>query len=319
MLEVCFKKKVVYLFFCLFICCSCSNKSIDSNEPIKEKEDVFVDSRVNVILDTDTYNECDDQFALSYLLANQDLFNINLITVAPFSHPEKVNVVEGLPLSYNEILKISDLALFDYRDKVFIGSSDYLSNGYSEVSPAVENIINTVMKNDKTYVLATGAITNVALAIKNEPRIVDKMEVIWLGGNSLSSVNNYEYNFSQDVDAVRYVLESNVKFTIIPCQGVVSNLEMNINDLKKNYNQGRFSNYLIDVFSKGDYFSNPDTRVIWDISVVAYLVNPKWFDVEDVYISGIDDNMAYTYGENGHHVFVATGLKKDEIFNDLYT
>ena len=29
----------------------------------------------NIILDTDTYNECDDQFALAYLLKNQDKFN----------------------------------------------------------------------------------------------------------------------------------------------------------------------------------------------------------------------------------------------------
>ena len=30
--------------------------------------------KINVILDTDTYNECDDQFALAYLLKNQDKF-----------------------------------------------------------------------------------------------------------------------------------------------------------------------------------------------------------------------------------------------------
>ena len=27
--------------------------------------------KINVILDTDTYNECDDQFALAYMLKNQ--------------------------------------------------------------------------------------------------------------------------------------------------------------------------------------------------------------------------------------------------------
>ena len=63
--------------------------------------------RINVILDTDTYNECDDQFALSYLISNQDRFNIEAITVAPFSRQSKnVNVKEGQVLSYNEILKI---------------------------------------------------------------------------------------------------------------------------------------------------------------------------------------------------------------------
>ena len=39
-----------------------------------------------MILDTDTYNECDDQFALSYLIKSQDKLNIEAITVAPYSH-----------------------------------------------------------------------------------------------------------------------------------------------------------------------------------------------------------------------------------------
>ena len=34
--------------------------------------------KLNVILDTDTYNECDDQFALAYMIKNQDIFNISL-------------------------------------------------------------------------------------------------------------------------------------------------------------------------------------------------------------------------------------------------
>ena len=42
--------------------------------------------KINLILDTDTYNECDGQFALSYLIKSKDLFNIEAITVAPYSH-----------------------------------------------------------------------------------------------------------------------------------------------------------------------------------------------------------------------------------------
>ena len=44
--------------------------------------------KINVILDTDTYNECDDQFALAYMIKSQDIFNIEAITVAPYSHKE---------------------------------------------------------------------------------------------------------------------------------------------------------------------------------------------------------------------------------------
>lgn len=42
--------------------------------------------KINVILDTDPYNECDDQFALSYLIKSQNLFNIEAITGTIFSY-----------------------------------------------------------------------------------------------------------------------------------------------------------------------------------------------------------------------------------------
>ena len=139
--------------------------------------------KINVILDTDTYNECDDQFALAYMLKSQDVFNIEAITVAPYSHKElNESVEEGQEKSYNEILKICKWLEFDTTNKVFKGSEDYICNGYSENNDAVDKIIEIASKNDKTYIMAIGAITNVALAIKKAPGILEKIEVIWLGG-----------------------------------------------------------------------------------------------------------------------------------------
>lgn len=127
--------------------------------------------KVNVILDTDTYNECDDQFALSYLIKSKDLFNIEAITVAPYSHTKRnVKVKDGQELSYNEILKICNWLNFKTNNKVFKGSMDYIQNGYDETNDAVNKIIEIALKNNKTYILGIGAITNIALAIKKEPQ-----------------------------------------------------------------------------------------------------------------------------------------------------
>ena len=81
--------------------------------------------KINIILDTDTYNECDDQFALSYLIKSKDLFNIEAITVAPYSHTKRdVTVRDEQELSYNEILKICNGLNFNTDNKVFKGSMD---------------------------------------------------------------------------------------------------------------------------------------------------------------------------------------------------
>ena len=149
--------------------------------------------KVNVILDTDTYNECDDQFALAYLLKNQDKFNIEAITVAPYSHSDrKETIEETTEKSYKEILKICNWLNFETKNKVFKGSIDYICNGFNVNNDAVIKIIEVANKNEKTYILAIGAITNVALAIKKSPEIINKMEVIWLGGNSFLADNNRE-------------------------------------------------------------------------------------------------------------------------------
>ncbi len=44
--------------------------------------------KVDVVLDTDTYNEIDDQYALAYLIASRDRLNLQGIYAAPF-HNQK--------------------------------------------------------------------------------------------------------------------------------------------------------------------------------------------------------------------------------------
>ena len=169
----------------------------------------------------------DDQFALSYLIKNQAKFNIEAITVSPYSHrPIGVSVSEGQELSYREILKICSWLNFDVINKVFKGATDYIQNGYSENNDAVNKIIEIALKNNKTYILGIGAITNIALAIKKEPKIIDKIEIIWLGGNELNYKDNLEYNFKQDIEAVKIVLNSKVKLIILPCKNVISKLKL---------------------------------------------------------------------------------------------
>ena len=140
----------------------------------------FHPKKLNVILDTDTYNECDDQFALSYMLKSQDIFNVEAITVAPYIN-KHCTIPEGQENSYNEILKICKWLEFDTTNKVFKGSMDFMINGYEQENDAVNKIIEIALKNEKTYIMAIGAITNVALAIKKEPKIIERIEVVWLG------------------------------------------------------------------------------------------------------------------------------------------
>ena len=208
---------------------------------------------------------------------------------------------------------------FDTKDKVFVGSMDYLQNGYYENNPAVDKIIEVARKNEKTYILAIGAITNIALAIEKEPSIIDKIEVIWLGGNELGYTDNMEYNFRQDIKAVKVIFDSKVELTILPCKNVISELKTDINTLKEKIgNKSELCNYLIDRFYNDGYHGIQEERVIWDISVIAYMINKDWFEVEEISCPIINEDSSYNLTDTNHKIKIITDINREEIYKDLF-
>lgn len=274
-------------------------------------------NKINIILDTDTYNECDDQFALAYLLKSQDRFNVEAITVAPYTN-KYCSIAEGQENSYNEIIKICNWLNFDTTNKVFKGSMDFIINGYGNDNDAVNNIIRIALKNEKTYIMAIGAITNVALAIKKEPRITDRIEVIWLGGHSLLQPTNEETNF-KDVDAVRIIFASKVNLTIIPALNVASNLTTSIYELNHYLkDKSELCNYLINHFYNDGYHRIQERRVIWDISVIAYLINKDWFTSSLISCPNIKNDKSYELTTNNHKITMVNYIDVNKVYSDLF-
>ena len=275
--------------------------------------------KINVILDTDIFNECDDQFALSYLIKSQDRFNIEAITIAPYQHDNELSIDEGQEKSYHEVLKICSWLNFNTENKVFKGSTGYIQDGYNETNEAVDKIIEIAMKNEKTYLMAIGAITNVAMAITKEPKIIDRVEVIWLGGHSALSKDNDEFNFRQDVQAVRKVFESKVKLTVIPAKNVASNLRTSIYELE-HFLKGKneLCDYLCQRFYNDGTHGIQERRVIWDISAIAYLINKNWFETSQVNCPNINEDGTYKLNTNNHLITMVDFLNCDMIFRDMF-
>lgn len=278
-----------------------------------------VTEKLNIILDTDTYNEADDQFALSYLIQSQDRFNIEAITIAPYQNDNDLSIEEGIKKSYQEVLKICNWLNFNTRNKVYTGSTEYIQDGYNQTNEAVEKIIEIALKNKKTYIMAIGAITNVAMAIIKEPKILDKIEVIWLGGHSILNKDNNEFNFRQDVQAVKIVFESKVKLTVIPCKNIASNLKTTIYELEHYLkDKNELCNYLCNRFYNDGKHGIQTRRVIWDISVIAYLINRNWFETTQIHCPTINHDTSYNLNTTNHLITMVHYLNSEKIYEDLF-
>ena len=79
---------------------------------------------VDVVLDTDAYNEIDDQFAIAYLLRSKPRLNTVALYAAPFSNALASTPGEGMEKSYHEILHL--LTLCGETVDVFRGACTYL-------------------------------------------------------------------------------------------------------------------------------------------------------------------------------------------------
>ena len=51
---------------------------------------------VDVVLDTDTYNEIDDQYALAYLVLHGEQLRLQAIYAAPFCNDKAASPAEGM-------------------------------------------------------------------------------------------------------------------------------------------------------------------------------------------------------------------------------
>lgn len=271
----------------------------------------------NIILDTDLYNEIDDQIALAYVLKSKNILNLEAVTIAPFTKGE-YNTKTSIDKSYETTKKIFKLCNEDNNKIIYKGAVKYFTKDPNQTNEAVEKIIQTALKNDKTYILSIACLTNVALAIKKDPSILKKIEVIWLGTNFLFMEND-DFNFIQDIEAVKYVLDSKVKITIIPTCPVSYGLMISKYELESRIkNANDLCNYFCRIFID-DYGIKKIRRPIWDISAIAYIINKEWFRTMEISCPKIKKDTSFKLTKFRHKIKFVHSLNSNKIYDDLFS
>ena len=235
--------------------------------------------KVDVVLDTDAFNEIDDQFAIAYLLRSQEKLNTKAIYAAPFFNSLAKSPADGMEKSFHEIHKL--LELMGEQKEVYRGSEYFMMDEKTPViSPAAKDLSQRAQQyspDNPLYVIAIGAITNIASAILLEPSVAENTVVIWLGGHARHYHDTNEFNMAGDIAAARVVMNSGVPFVQLPCQGVVSEFALSGPELEYwLLGKNPLANYLAqNTIDTANRYAcgKPWTRVIWDVTAVAWLLN----------------------------------------------
>jgi inosine-uridine nucleoside N-ribohydrolase len=283
--------------------------------------------KVSAVVDSDTYNEIDDQFAVAYAIRSPEKLDIEAVYAAPYLNARSTSAGDGMKKSYDEILRILSRLGRDPKGFAFTGSERFLPAAKTPVdSPAARDLIAKAMKPrpGPLYVITVGAPTNVSSAIAMEPKIKDRIVVVWLGGQPYDWPTAREFNLQQDLHASRVLHDSGVALVNIPTQNVSEHLRTTVSEIER-FLKGRspIANYLYDEFLAYARWRKVDpafpwSKVIWDISAVAWLIEPKWIPSKVVSSPEITDDFKYRAVPGRHPVRVAMDVDRDAIFNDLF-
>jgi len=278
---------------------------------------------VPMVLDTDTYNEIDDQFALVYALISPEL-DLQAVYAAPFLNDRSMGPEKGMEQSYQEILRILGKLDRSPDGFAFKGSRAFITDPRTpEESPATRDLIaraRTHSPDDPLYVVAVGAITNVANALLIEPDILPNIVVVWLGGNGHDWPKQYEFNYKQDLPASRTIFDSGVPLVQLPCTPVVTHFTTTVPEMEAHVGgHGAIGDYLLTIFKdyREDHFAW--SKVLWDMTAVAWVINNKWLPSVLVHSPIVTNDYTYSFDDSRHLIRVVYHLDRDPIFRDFFT
>lgn len=185
----------------------------------------------NIILDCDPGH--DDAIALMLALSKKDFNILTIITESGNQTIEKttrnaINVCEYL----NDSRK--DISIVKGTNRPLVKDIEICSDIHGESGldgftfpkydkkplnvNGIEYLVKTILDNDNVIIVTTGPVTNIALAIRLEPLILDHIDRIVMMGGSVDNGNvtpSSEFNVLCDPEAFDIVINSGAKVYMI--------------------------------------------------------------------------------------------------------
>lgn len=296
-------------------------------------------SKIKILIDTDTNNELDDQHALAYAFLNKEVFDVVGVTV------NNTYLGNGIQGQYDEAERI--IKLFNLIDEIPLLKG--AEKNFNEIAPTIERadfdghaavdfIISEAMKmkDEKLVLVPIGKLTNIALAFLKEPKIIDKVRVVWLGSNYPASG---EYNLINDTTSVNPVIESGVLFEMVTVRYgkpsgsdavriTPSQVDEHLKGkgpISKHTITGRhggefnnFGDYSADLFSHIDLHGNPPSRAMFDMVALAVVKNETWGEKKEIPAPKLVGKGWEEQPENKNTIIIWENFQGDTIIGDLF-
>lgn len=243
---------------------SCADRRVPEISPVGD--------RIRVVIDSDAKCEMDDQWAITLALLADDRFAIEGFVGASFDSAEYGR--SSIDASVDEINHLIGLTESDPSIPVRRGAPPLQYPTEPSASAGVDFIIERALAgeaDDPLWVIGLGAATDVASAIMQDERIVDRIVVFQhLRTNWPEYCVNY--NVYNDVRAAQRLFHSPVPFVLFDTgDHLTCPMEESAAEVAP---YGEIGAYLHEYRHRRPYFSRPD-KGIFDLGDIAALIDPE--------------------------------------------
>jgi inosine-uridine nucleoside N-ribohydrolase len=254
-------------------------------------------ARIPVIIDTDIGDSIDDALALAFALHSPEL-DVRAVTTVIDNVENKTRLAWKMLGIYNR----RDIALAMGAPEPLLdptmsaASKEFEVLTRNDVVPdtarrrAADLIIDTLLQaRGKITIVAIGPLTNIALAIKSDPRIKNNIErIVMMGGAYLSS--EAEYNVKRDRAAADIVFQSGVPITAVGLD-VTSQCKLREKDLDRmRLATDPASNFLVRLIDLAEEQTHEANPTLYDPLAIAAVFRPDLVEMQagevDVPLSG---------------------------------
>jgi inosine-uridine nucleoside N-ribohydrolase len=280
---------------------------------------------LRVILDCDTANEIDDQFAIAYALGSPALDVRGVISV----QNTLIHGAGSVERYQEEAERV--VALCGRRADVpcLRGAIGPMETRESPVPSAGLDFLIAEARRGPLTIIATGPITDIASLLLLAPEVRENLRVVWLGG--FADVATYtrwrlgELNGRADIAAWRVLFAQPVSLLQLPGWPGVAKLVVEygpyVAELRA---MGRpIATYLADISAawreerEALGYGPQQRKILWDVANVAAVIAPAAFTVTPTATPTLDVAGAHDFDRPGRTVDVVTDLDAAWILADL--
>ena len=281
------------------------------------------EKQVRVITDTDAKNEADDQFAIVHALLSPKFDNVGLIA----AHYGMDRNADSMERSFRELELILDKMGFDGKI-AYRGAAHPLPSPSEPVdSEGARLIIREAMKEDDRplYVTFLGPLTDMASAYLMEPRIADRVTVIWIGGGKYPN-GGPEFNLGNDIHAANVVFSSPIRVWQVP-KNVYEMMPVSLAELQYRVSPcGEIGRYLFDQLIEHSLEEGPrksafrtgESWVLGDSPAAGLILYEHRFEYDWVSAPLITQDMTYVHTGLNRPIRVYRHIDSRLILEDLY-